>query len=121
MLNAKKHKCSLWVLSCAGTLIALAFLLYDEAEIHGLIVACLVLFCSLFVINKLANSGEYHRKYLEYRVLAETLRVQFFLLTAGVKEPVHNILPWFVNNAIPWIGDVLLTLNLPTCEKKTYN
>ena len=35
-------------------------------------------------VGSLANHGSWHRKYLDYRTLAEGLRVQFFWAAAGV-------------------------------------
>ena len=108
--NAQKHQRILLALSIIGTLITMAFLLYDEAELHGLILACTVMILFLFYIRKKADNLDCHRKYIEYRVLAETLRVQFFLSVAGVKKQVKDILPWFIRQGLPWIEDILKTL-----------
>lgn len=108
--NAQKHQRILLALSVIGTLITMAFLLYDEAELHGLILACTVMILFLFYIRKKADNIDCHRKYIEYRVLAETLRVQFFLSVAGVQKQVKDILPWFIRQGLPWIEDILKTL-----------
>lgn len=107
--NANKHRRILFVLAIASTLLTFAFLLYDEAELHGLILACGVMLLSLFFIHRFANRLDCHRKYLEYRVLAECLRCQFFLLYAGISTSVLEILPWSVRKGIPWITDLLET------------
>lgn len=109
-LNSKKHDKILLVLSVVGTLIALAFLIYDEVDVRGTLFACIALIFFLFLIHKIADKGEYHRKYLEYRVLAESLRVQFFLSMAGVERHVVDILPWFIKKSIPWVEEVLMSL-----------
>ncbi len=108
--NAKKHQKILLILSVFGTLITLAFLLYDEAELHGLILACIIMIIFLFMIRRIAYNLDCHRKYIEYRVLAETLRVQYFLSIAGIKTQITDILPWFIKKGIPWIEEMLLTL-----------
>lgn len=108
--NAQKHQRILLALSVIGTLITMAFLLYDEAELHGLILACTVMILFLFYIRKKADNLDCHRKYIEYRVLAETLRVQFFLSVAGVQKQVKDILPWFIRQGLPWIEDILKAL-----------
>lgn len=108
--NAQKHHNILLALSVVGTLLTIAFLLYDAASVYGLIAACIILILFLMVIHKMANRLDCHRKYLEYRVLAETLRVQFFLSISGVKESVIDILPWFIKMGIPWIEEILLSL-----------
>ena len=108
--NAQKHQRILLALSIIGTLITMAFLLYDEAELHGPILACTVMIVFLFYIRKKADNLDYHRKNIEYRVLAETLHVQFFLSVAGVQKQVKDILPWFIRQGLPWIEDILKTL-----------
>ena len=104
---AAKHSRILMALSAAGTLLTLFFLLYDEAEAHGLIIACGVMILCLFGIRRIANRQDCHRKYLQYRVLAECLRCQFYLSYAGMKTRVTDILPWSVRMGIPWIAEIL--------------
>ena len=116
--NAKKHRRILLLLAIIGTLITMAFLLYDEAELYGLIFACIIMILFLFFIYRWANRLDCHRKYLEYRVLAETLRLQFFISTAGIKVNVASILPWFIRKAIPWIGEILQSLPIGQVNEK---
>ena len=47
---------------------------------------------------------------MEYRVLAETLRVHYFLTIAGIKEYTNIILPWFTKTGAPWINEILLSM-----------
>lgn len=105
--NGEKHRRVLLLLSVAGTLLTLAFLLYDEVELHGFILACGVMIICLAGIRYIANRLDCHRKYLQYRVLAESLRVQFFLLMAGVRKHITEIMPWSIKKSIPWIMEVL--------------
>lgn len=116
--NAEKHQRILLALSFVGTIITIFFLLYDEAELHGLIFACLFLIVFLFIIRRMANNLDCHRKYLEYRVLAESLRLQFFLSKAGVKKQVSEILPWFIKKGIPWIEEILSSLPVVDITQK---
>ena len=108
--NAEKHNKILLSLSFIGTLITLSFLLYDAMDFYGLILACAVMILFLFIINQIATKFDCHRKYLEYRVLAESLRVQFFLSMASINLWVSDIFPWFIRKGIPWIEEVLLSL-----------
>lgn len=114
MINANMHYRILLALSVLGTLMAFAFLVYDVMEIHGLILACVVLIVFLFYIRYLSDNLESHRKYLQYRVLAESLRVQYFLSIAGINVKVIDILPWFIEKAIPWVAEILNSL--PTLQ-----
>ena len=60
--NAMKHQQMIWLLSIIGTLITIAFLLYDEAELHELILTCIILIVILFGIQQLAKNSAYHKK-----------------------------------------------------------
>ena len=116
--NAVKHRRTLLLMAGAGTLLTLAFLLYDEVELHGLILACGVMILSLFIIRRASDRLECHRKYLEYRVLAESLRLQYFLAVAGLGEKVSDLLPWTIKMDIPWITDILAQLPAGQPERK---
>ena len=116
--NAKKHHKTLLALSILGPLISIVFFLYFEGEIHSMILLCIILLFILFLINKQSNKLECHRKYLEYRVLAEALRLQFFLSISGTKVQVADILPWFIKKGIPWIEDILRGLPLDDVKEK---
>ena len=116
--NARKHGRILLGLSAAGTLLTLAFLLYDEAELHGLILACGAMIVCLFAMRRLAGRLDCHRKYLQYRVLAECLRCQFYLSAAALKTRVSDLLPWFIRRGIPWISEFLNTVPDKASVKK---
>ncbi|MBR2675190.1 MAG: hypothetical protein IKE52_07070 [Mogibacterium sp.] len=105
--NAEKHRKILLALSFAGALLTIAFLLYDEAEMYGLIFACGVMLIALFGISRVSGKLECHRKYVEYRVLAESLRLQFYLRYAGLREKVTKMMPWSIRMEIPWIAEVI--------------
>ena len=116
--NAKRYEQYLKLLAIIGTAIAFFFLLYDEAELHLLIFICIALIVILVYAKKVAEDNKYHEKYVEYRVLAETLRVHYFLSIAGIEEYTSIILPWFIKKGAPWINDILLSLNVDIGEKR---
>ena len=105
--NAEKHRKILLALSYASALLAISFLLYDEAEMYGLIIACGIMLIALFGLSRISGKLECHRKYVEYRVLAESLRLQFYLRYAGVKESVTSMLPWSIRTELPWIAEII--------------
>lgn len=111
--NAKMHRRVLMELSAVGTLLTLFFLLYDEAELYGLIIACGAMILSLFLIRYIADRSQCHRKYLEYRVLAESLRVQYYLFLTGVKVRVSELLPWSIKQGLPWITEIMSEQPIP--------
>ncbi len=66
--------------------------------------------CSTFTAAWLygrAQKGEYQTKYLDYRALAEALRIQFFWKIAGIAEPVVD---WYLRKQrsdLEWIRSAL--------------
>jgi hypothetical protein len=70
-----------------AALMGLVFILYSEySEPHWLIWLFLGLFASGVALHITANRRQWHRKYLDYRALAEALRVQFYWHLSGVVE-----------------------------------
>lgn len=66
-------------------LAAASYLSYTDLLSSPIIIALiLLLMLGAVAINKLAVRGAWHRKYLDYRTLAEGLRVQFYWAAAGV-------------------------------------
>ena len=66
-------------------LTGLAYLSYTDFEsVRALIVLVLGLMVTAVGANHIATRGQWHRKYLDYRTLAEGLRVQFYWAAAGV-------------------------------------
>ncbi len=105
--NALLYRRVLALLSVAATLITFAFLLYDEAEQHWMILVCGIMILCLFLINKIAKKLECHDKYLEYRVLAEAARVQSYVHYSGSKLRVTDIFPWPLQTSVPWVKTVI--------------
>lgn len=105
--NGDKKREYIKYLSWLGVLLTIAFLLYDELEAHYLIIFCIVLLFAIIAIDLWSNYKNCHEKHLKYRMIAETTRVQFFLSAASIDTPVTELLPWFVQQDIPWLKDIL--------------
>jgi hypothetical protein len=116
--NGEKHRRVLLALSIVGTLLTFSFLIYDEIEIYGLILACGIMIVCLFVIRHFSVKLDCHRKYLQYRVLAETLRLQYYLSMAAIRMKVSDLLPWSIQMEIEWIKEVLETLPMAETKEK---
>ena len=66
-------------------LMGVLFLLYSNVEATRLLMAIfLTCFVATFTLHAVAAKGKWHSKYLEYRALAEGLRVQLYWSAAGV-------------------------------------
>ena len=68
-------------------LMGLVFLLYSEYDDQRfLVLGFLVLFFSGVVLHIIGSRRQWHRKYLDYRALAEGLRVQLYWNLSGVVD-----------------------------------
>jgi len=56
----------------------------DYVSNQGLLLMALAPMVVAYCVSWIANHGSWHRKYLDYRTLAEGLRVQFYWAAAGV-------------------------------------
>ncbi len=91
--------------SVFGVLLVLAFLLYDEMDsdiflpIYGLI---MILYLVIYLISKKHGA---HMKYLQYRILAESMRVQLFLCAAGINENIGDSFTWTQKHEATWVKE----------------
>ena len=107
---ARIYRRLLVLLAMVSTLITVCFLLYDEANLHFLILICGLALLSAWILQRYARRSSCHRRYLEYRVLAESLRAQGFLRYAGVRREAITLLPWSQQEETPWIGMAIIVL-----------
>ena len=69
-----------------AVLTGLAFILYSEiGQLSFMIFAFLFFLLGGMAVAELARRRDWHRKYLDYRVLAEGLRVQHYWAIAGIR------------------------------------
>ena len=94
IINDIKDRRILIGLSVCAAVLTIAFLLYDEAEMHWMIILCGLMIISLFAINAFTRWTRFNARYVEYRILAEACRVQTYLRTAGLNREAADILPW---------------------------
>ena len=68
-------------------MMGISFILYSEyTNLFFLLPAFLTFFLSALLLNKVANTLHWHRKYLDNRALAEGLRVQFYWSLANIEN-----------------------------------
>jgi len=68
-----------------AVLIGLIFIMYSEFDGFDFLVNIFLLaFLAGFILYKIGERRQWHRKHLDYRALAEGLRVQFYWSLAGV-------------------------------------
>ena len=109
---ARIYRRILICLAVVSTLITASFLLYDEANMHWLILVCGFALLLAWFLQRYARRSNCHRRYLEYRVLAESLRAQAFLRYAGVGREAVTLLPWSQQAETPWIAMAMTVLGV---------
>ncbi len=110
--GARGYKFSIALIAVMATLLTTSFLLYDEANMHYLIILCGVMIAGVYAVNASDRRHGFHRKYLQYRILAEGLRVQKALNSAGVYAQVFEMMPWAIQMDTPWIVRAIAAVNL---------
>jgi hypothetical protein len=94
-------------------LTAVGYLSYTDLEATPVIIMLIIaLMLAAVGINKLAVRGAWHRKYLDYRTLAEGLRVQFYWAAAGVTSGnvtkfAHDNFLQMQDTELGWIRNVM--------------
>ncbi len=101
---AAQYRRLLALIAAVCTLITASFLLYDDAELKFMILVCGAMVLAAGAVQRFGTRSACHRRYLEYRTLAESLRVQSFLSYAGSGISVPRILPWSEQTETPWVA-----------------
>lgn len=101
------------VLYSVAGLMGIAFAVYDNlANTDAFIYVFLLLFASGAAISALARRREWHRKYLDYRTLAEGLRVQGYWRRAAISltgdpEFAHDSLLQKQDIELDWVRNAM--------------
>jgi len=83
----KRVNRSLLAIHTLAVMMGLVFLVYSEYSVPRIVLwGFLVLFFAGVTLHATGNRRQWHRKYLDYRALAEALRVQLYWNLAGVVE-----------------------------------
>ena len=109
------------LLAVVSTLITACFLLYDEANMHWLILVCGLALLLAWYLQRFARRSSCHRRYLEYRVLAESLRVQAFLRYGGSGREAVSLLPWSQQQQTPWIAMAMIVLGVGQAPETSHD
>lgn len=94
-------------LCATGALMVLSFLFYDELESNLFLIVYGLVALAAFAMFLLAKRGRIHRKYIEYRLFAETLRVQMNLFASGLNVCAEDLMPWSQRTLSPWIREAM--------------
>lgn len=105
----------------------ISFILYADLEAQVTMIYPYIAFLILsFSLAWFAARKGWHQRYIQYRALAEGLRIQFYLAVAGVKiyspdKLLHNIYLRSQDMTLGWIRNILRTSGLKTnfCDHET--
>jgi hypothetical protein len=106
-----------------AALMGIAFTFYAHlAQQDNMIYFFLLLFAGGGVVAALARRREWHRKYLDYRALAEGLRIQLYWRRAGIlkdtdHEFAHDNFLQRQNIELGWIRNVMRAVGLRPPQK----
>ena len=104
---------TLRVLHILAFVMGLSFILYSDARAwQSLLYAFLVFFVAASVVQYVFKRGAWRRKYLDYRTLAEGLRVQYYWAVAGARNEVvskfaHDSFLQTQDPELGWIRNVM--------------
>ena len=118
---AAKYRRILALLAAASTLLTFAFLMYDEAGAIGMILVCGAMLSAALLLNRYAARSDCHCRYIEYRALAEWLRVQAYLRYAGSPLQVTALLTWTQSLETGWIAAALRATTVGPEPKRAHD
>ncbi|MCK9539425.1 hypothetical protein [Dokdonella sp.] len=100
-----------------AALMGIAFVLYGDWSQQYMIFVFLLLFALGVALDRVATRREWHRKYLDYRALAEGLRVQAYWRRAGLSitddgEFAHDDFLQKQDIDLGWIRNVMRAVGL---------
>ncbi|MFI4970763.1 MAG: hypothetical protein ACHP7D_11210, partial [Lysobacterales bacterium] len=106
-----------------AALMGIAFVFYDELSQAYMIFVFLFLFVLGFSLDQVAARRDWHRKYLDYRALAEGLRVQAYWRRAGLSmtgdaEFAHDNFLQKQDVDLGWIRNVMRSAGLGAAASK---
>ena len=107
-----------------AALMGFAFVLYDNFDQQRMIFVFLLLFALGVSLDRLATRHAWHRKYLDYRALAEGLRVQSYWRRAGLSmtgdaEFAHDNFLQKQDVDLGWIRNVMRAAALEAASVDT--
>jgi hypothetical protein len=113
MYYQKKVLWTLKVGHVCALLTGVGYISYTDLNSTPIIIALIIgLMLASVAVNFLAVRGSWHRKYLDYRTLAEGLRVQFYWAAAGVTSGnvtkfAHDNFLQMQDTELGWIRNVM--------------
>lgn len=114
--NQPKYKSFMLAFAILGAIIALSFLIYDDASLSWMMIPCTVAVGIVIALSVKCGKGKYHANYIKYRALAEALRIQFYL-TLSLNEEyglsnVCDLYSWSQKVKLMWIRKAICAIGV---------
>ena len=120
--NQKKYNLFILLLAIIGTVVACTFLIYDDASLPYMIFPCTLAIGLILLFTLLGKRKGYHKKYIEYRAMAEALRIQFYMSACiNDKSNVSNVCDlyaWSQKVDMVWIDKAIQAIDVISNTEK---
>lgn len=131
--NKSKYLFGIKFLSIFGLLLILSWMFYDQIGYQWTTIVCALMLLALVfayaAINiseatklaikiKLKARFDAHTKFIEYRTLSETLRVQYYMSTLGLIDNVFDLYSWGHKVEMNWVKMATTVLLIGCLEKE---
>ena len=114
--NQKKYNAFLLLIAIIGTIVAAAFLIYDDASLPFMIFPCTVAVGFILWLCNYGRKKAYHKDYIDYRAFAEALRIQFYMsMCLKEKDIITNVCDlysWTQKVDSVWIDKAVRTIEV---------
>lgn len=112
--NQRPYTLMLLILAILGMLVALTFLIYDDASLPYMIFPCTMIIGAILLLCLVGRKKGFHKKYIKYRAFAEALRIQFYLSMClnerVIVTNVCDLYSWTQKVDMVWIEKALRAL-----------
>lgn len=105
--NQKAYINCLRILAIIGMAMVAAFLFYDELDLEVMIFVYAVLMVAGGLTLYNAKKKQYHTNYINYRLLAEVIRVQNVFCSAGIEKNAAEYFSYTMRDDIEWIWEII--------------
>lgn len=118
--NQSKYNLFLILLAVFASLVAFAFLIYDDASLHFMIFPCAIFLAVIIGLTAYGGRKGYHKNYIKYRAVAEALRIQFYMsICLGEMPIISNVCElcsWTQKVDIGWIEKAIQALAITSSQ-----
>ncbi|MCM1546606.1 MAG: DUF4231 domain-containing protein [Clostridiales bacterium] len=112
--NQTKYNLFVLLLAIIGTVVACTFLIYDDAALPFMIFPCTAAIGLIIWLTVYGNRKGYQKNYIQYRALAEALRIQFYMsMCTGGQSALPNVCElysWSQKTDMIWIEKAIQAL-----------